>query len=214
MRQFFTLAFLFAFIASITAQNGDKEIGITLGLINYQGDLAPNPVNAGQTNFAFGAQYRSFMSSNFALKAGLQIGKISGSDLDYNRDRGISMENQLVEVALQAEWHPLGTDRFEESGSFMRNFSPYIGLGIGMLFTNEEITLNGSNAKPEEEAGSLIVVPIDVGIHFALTPTLSATLKAGSRATFSDLLDGVSENGNADADDWYLIGGLGVLYAW
>lgn len=193
----------------------DNDLGLNFGLITYQGDLAQEPINAGRLNFSTGIQYRNFLSEKFALKAGLNFGKISGSDLDYNISRGISMENKLVEVALQAEWHPLGENSFEDSGRFDRNFSPFIGLGLGMVFTNESVTYTENrNFKTEEDTGSLIVVPIDLGIRFAISPAFSATLHGGTRATFSDLLDGVSENGNADANDWYLLGGLGLLYTW
>jgi len=214
MKPILSILFFLSVLTVTFGQKQDQEVGITIGLINYQGDLAQGTVNAQQTNVAFGAQYRTFLSSKFALKGALQLGKISGSDLDYNLERGISMENQLLEVVAQAEWHPLGLTSFEESGTFVRNFTPYLGLGLGVVFTNEEISTIGSNLKPEEDSGSLIIVPIDLGIRFAVTPSFSATLKAGTRATFSDLLDGVSENGNADANDWYLIGGLGLQYTW
>ncbi len=214
MKPILSILFFLSVLTVTFGQKQDQEVGITIGLINYQGDLAQGTVNAQQTNVAFGAQYRTFLSSKFALKGALQLGKISGSDLDYNLERGISMENQLLEVVAQAEWHPLGLTSFEESGAFVRNFTPYLGLGLGVVFTNEEISTIGSNLKPEEDSGSLIIVPIDLGIRFAVTPSFSATLKAGTRATFSDLLDGVSENGNADANDWYLIGGLGLQYTW
>lgn len=199
---------------AIKAQS-DNDLGLNLGLITYQGDLSQEPINAGQLNFSTGIQYRHFLSPKIALKTGLNFGKISGSDLDYNISRGISMENKLVEIALQTEWHPLGQNSFEESGQFVRNFSPFVGLGLGMVFTNETVTYSGNREfKTEEDTGALIVLPIDLGIRFAVAPNFSATLHGGTRATFSDLLDGVSENGNADADDWYLMGGLGLLYTW
>jgi hypothetical protein len=204
-------------IATITGlkSQSDSDLGINLGLITYQGDLSQAPINAGQLNFCTGVHYRNFLSPKVALKAGLNIGKISGSDLDYNISRGITMENNLVEVALQAEWHPFGLNSFEESGQFVRNFSPFVGLGLGMVFTNETVSYTGNREfKTEEDTGSLIVVPIDLGIRFAISPSFSATLHGGTRATFSDLLDGVSENGNADANDWYLMGGLGLMYTW
>ena len=210
------LFFLLAFMATLGLKSqSDNDLGLNFGLITYQGNLAQEPINAGQLNFSAGIQYRNFLSSKIALKAGLNFGKISGSDLDYNISRGISMENQLMEVALQAEWHPLGQNSFAESGRFVRNFSPFVGLGLGMVFTNETVTYAVNREfKTEEDTGSLIVVPIDLGIRFAIAPNFSATLHGGTRATFSDLLDGVSENGNADADDWYLMGGLGLLYTW
>lgn len=214
MKNYLIILLTIATITGVKSQS-DNDLGLNIGLITYQGDLAQAPINAGQLNFSTGIQYRNFLSPKVALKAGLNFGKISGSDLDYNISRGITMENKLVEIALQTEWHPLGENSFAESGQFIRNFSPFVGLGLGMVFTNETITYTGtSEFKTEEGSGSLIVVPIDIGIRFAISPSFSATLHGGTRATFSDLLDGVSENGNADADDWYLLGGIGILYTW
>jgi hypothetical protein len=214
MKNYLILLLTIATITSLKSQS-DHDLGVNLGLITYQGDLSQAPINAAQLNFSAGVQYRNFLSPKIALKTGLNFGKISGSDLDYNISRGITMENKLVEVALQAEWHILGQKSFEESGRFVRNFSPFVGLGLGMVFTNETVNYSGNGIfKTEEDTGSLIVIPIDLGIRFTVNPNISATLHGGTRATFSDLLDGVSENGNADADDWYLLGGLGILYTW
>jgi hypothetical protein len=200
---------------SLRAQiSNDKEIGIGINALTYQGDLAQGSFNAERIHLAFGVNYRDFIGENFALKAGLHFGQLSGSDLDYNLSRGITMENDIVEVALQVEWHPIAQNSFVESGVFNRGFSPYVGLGLGMVFTNETITSEGINLLKEEDAGSLIVLPIDLGIRFTVLPNFTATLHGGTRATFTDLLDGVSENGNSGADDWYLMGGLGLYYTW
>ena len=198
------------------AQNADQEVGITVGVMTYQGELAQSPFNANQLNLAFGAQYRYFISPQFAAKGGILVGKISGDDLDYNyRRRGFSMENQLVEVAIQGEWHPLGRRAFEQSGSFNRNFSPYVGVGAGLVFSSEEVTTSGTlEFKPEQEAGTVFIIPIDVGIRLAVTPSISVTLHGGTRLSTSDLLDGVSENGEPDTNDQYLQGGVGVSYTW
>ena len=66
-----------------------------------------------------------------------------------------------------------------------------------MVFTNETVTYAGSSDfKTEEDAGSLIVVPIDLGIRFAISPSFSATLHGGTRATFSDLLEATAAAGH------------------
>ncbi len=199
---------------SLWAQEA-SEAGLFLGLSTYQGDLVDAPFDANETNFAIGLQYRSMFSPKWGIKAGLNFGKISGTDLDAeSRDaRGASMESNLVEIAAQLEWHLLGEPTSPNRlGTFSRTFSPYIGLGLGMVFSNQTVTAI-DNLMPEEDTGSFIILPVDLGLRLNLSPSLTSTLSIGSRATFSDLLDGISANGNADADDWYLIGGISFLYA-
>ncbi|MEL6658906.1 MAG: DUF6089 family protein [Bacteroidota bacterium] len=216
MRKLLTLLLFLSLLNFSFAQSADQEVGITVGAITYQGELTEEPFNAGQINLAIGAQYRYFFSAQFALKGGILIGQITGDDLDYNdRRRAFSMENQLFEIAVQAEWHPLGRKAFEESGNFVRNFSPYLGLGAGLVFSSEEVTASGTlDFKPEQEAGTVFIIPIDVGVRFAVTPNITATLFGGVRLSSSDLLDGISENGNPDTNDQYLTGGIGVSYTW
>ena len=192
-----------------------SELGLFLGVSTYQGDLVQDPFDAGESNFALGINFRQMFSPKWALKIGLNYGKISGSDVNVEsrEERGVTMNTDLFELGAQLEWHFLGEERFPSSGQFNRTFSPYIGAGLGMVFASQTLEFSSTrNFTPEKDTGSFVILPIDAGLRLNLSPTLTSTLSIGSRATFSDLLDGVSANGNSDADDWYLLGGLSFLY--
>lgn len=179
-----------------------------------QGDLAQSPFDAGEIGFAYGLFYHSQLSPVFGLRAGLLRGELRADEAGTDRaSRGAVLQSNLTELALQLEWHFLRAERFNIRGEFLRSFSPYIGLGIGMAFINPDPEFKNSfDTRPEEDTSSFFVLPIDLGVKLFVTPGLTATLYGGSRPAFSDLLDGVSQNGNPDADDWYLIGGLGLQY--
>lgn len=104
----------------------------------------------------------------------------------------------------------MGFISFEEFGIFVCNFIFYLGFGLGVVFINEEIFIIGFNLKFEEDFGLLIIVFIDFGICFVVMFFFFVILKVGICVIFFDFLDGVSENGNVDVNDWYLIGGLGL----
>jgi opacity protein-like surface antigen len=217
MKNFLLLTLLAVFSLSVAHAQSDQEIGLSFGIMNYQGDLIQKYVDLKESNFAFGVNYRNFLTRKIALRAGVNFGKITGSDLDYSErfDRGITMENNLVEISLLGEWHPLLKLPYDDDGNFRSNISPFGGIGLGMVFSNETLTVVGnSTLKPEDNVGALAVLPVDLGVRFALKPNFTFTVSGGTRLTFSDRLDGVSNNGNQGADDWYFVAGLGLFYTW
>jgi hypothetical protein len=191
-----------------------SAIGLQFGGLAVQGDLVDSPFDAGEIGFMYGLNYQNQLSPSFGLRAGLTRGRLRANEQDTDRARrGAVLESNLTEIALQLEWHFLRAERYNIRGEFLRSFSPYVGLGIGMAFVNPDPEFkNGFTTRPEEETSSFFVLPIDLGVRLYLSPKWTATLSGGSRPAFSDLLDGVSTNGNPNADDWYLLGGIGFQY--
>ncbi|PSR15163.1 MAG: hypothetical protein DA408_03695 [Bacteroidetes bacterium] len=105
MKNILLLSLLTIFSLSFAHAQSDQEIGLSFGIINYQGDLIQKFIDLKASNFAFGVNYRNFLTKKIALKAGVNFGKITGSDLDYTErlDRGITMENNLVEISILGE---------------------------------------------------------------------------------------------------------------
>jgi len=210
-------------LCSISPSWGQRstEAGLFLGVSNYMGDLAPTPIAASETQFAFGGQYRYMLTTQLGLKASVSFAKISGADankpavMPSPTPRRFSMEAGLLEFALQGEWHPLATARFDNAGLYTRQFSPYFGIGFGLTFAEAEVqTVKGSQVQfPEpDDASAFISVPMTLGMRFDIGEYLILSGEFGLRATFSDYLDGVSQNGNPDANDHYFMGGVSVLY--
>lgn len=198
----------------LSGVQAQSSVGIRVGGMALQGDLADSPFDAGQISLAYGLFYNNQFSGQFGLSVALNRGQLLADETDTDRvNRGATLSSDLTELSLQLEWHFLGAERFNVRGEFLRSFSPYIGLGIGMAFVTPEPEFRNSfDTQPEENSNSFFVIPIDLGVRLFLSPQLTATLSGGSRPVFSDLLDGVSSNGNPGADDWYLVGGLGLQY--
>ncbi len=198
-----------------------SEAGLFIGVANYMGDLAPKPIAANETQLAFGGQYRYMVHPKIGIKGSVSFAKISGADAnkptsspDMNR-RDWEMEAGILEVAIQGEYHFLGQSRFNNAGLYNRQASPYIGLGLGLTFGDAEVDTNGSNSArfPEaDDTSSFIVFPVTLGIRFDITESLIMSGEFGLRATLSDYLDGISVNGNPDANDHYFLAGVSVLY--
>ena len=199
---------------SLSGAQAQSSIGLRVGGMALQGDLADSPFDASEIGLAYGLFYSNQFSSYFVLNVAINRGQLLANEADTDRaGRGATLSSDLTELTLQLEWHFLRAERFNVRGEFLRSFSPYIGLGIGMAFVTPEPEFRNSFSKqPEEDSSSFFTIPVDLGIKLFLTPQLTATLSGGSRPAFSDLLDGVSNNGNPGADDWYLVGGMGLQY--
>ena len=105
--------------------------------------------------------------------------------------------------------------RAGSTGIFRRQISPYIATGLGYTFTNIDLVVPSSDSGmfPEaEDVDKFITVPFMFGVRIDLHEHVSISGEWGWRATFSDYLDDVSQNGNPNRNDWYLFVGGSVSY--
>jgi len=216
-----TLTIALIGLVSILFGQSSAEAGLFIGVSNYMGDLSPTPIAANETHFAFGAHYRYMLGPRLGIKGSVSFAKISGADVNKPiaqpgpSPRRWSMEAGLLEFAVQGEWHPLGSPRFNNAGLYSSQCSPFIGLGLGIAFAEAEVrTGDKDNTRfPEaDDASTFVVFPLTVGIRFDLSEYCILSGEFGLRATLSDYLDGVSENGNPRANDHYFMGGVAVYY--
>lgn len=217
------IAFFFPLLLWFYSLNAQRstEAGLFFGASNYMGDLAPSPLAANETNLAFGGHYRYMVGPKLGLKGSVSFGKISGSDTNIPRaeprqaSRRLEMEAGLLEVALQAEWHILGTSRYNNAGLYSRQASPFISAGLGLAFAEAKVSTHQIDKYRFPEPGAksaFIVLPVSAGVRFDLTEAISLSGEFGVRATFSDYLDGLSAYANPDRNDYYLFTGISVLY--
>lgn len=216
MRNLLVLFFLTTCI-SLNAQN--VELGVFTGFANYQGDLAEDPVEIGETSLSVGAFGRYHVSSRFKIKGSVYYGLITGNDANstgMRKNRGWSFESNLLEVGVQGEFHPLGRDRYGMGGVFKASVSPYVATGIGVVNVSSEVTVtNPADAGKFPEANTKSTsasVPFLIGVRLDAYESISLGFEWGWRATFSDYLDGVKKNGNPDKNDWYLFIGASLAY--
>lgn len=206
------------FVLILFAQRS-REAGIFLGFSNYQGDLAPSPFAASEMRPAIGGVYRFLFTDHLALRATATVTQLSGAD--QNRpgyqlnERNWEMHNNLIELAVHPEWHFFPNARYGNTGLHHRQYSPFVSLGLGAVFGRVQLKVPSDDRSkiPETEANSTyLVIPISAGIRFDVSQDFLITAEFGSRATFSDYLDGVSINGNSKTKDWYFFAGLSFVY--
>lgn len=199
---------------SLQAQE-DIDFGISLGAMNYQGDFAASSLPFNQTNFAIGAQVRRTVIPEFGIRLGVLFGKITGDYSSVWAPRDWQFERNVTEISLMGEWHPWGKPRIADGGTFTKSLSPYIALGTAFVFGDYELNLPDQDLESfqaEQDLNAFLVLPINVGLRYFLTKRITIAAEVGTRYTFSDALDGVSVNGNPDANDWYVYGGVSVFY--
>ncbi len=216
MKNFLLLIFLTSFL-SLQAQQ--VELGLFTGFANYQGDLAEDPVEIGETSLSFGAFARYHLAPRFKIKGSVYYGLVSGSDANSSgtrANRGWSFKSNLVEVSAMGEFHPLGRDRYAYGGVFKASVSPYVATGLGFVKIDSEVSVTDpadANKFPEAGAKSTsLAVPFLVGIRLDAYEAVSLGFEWGWRATFNDYIDGVKKNGNPDRNDWYLFIGASLAY--
>lgn len=206
------------FLSQLTySQN--YELGLFAGSSNYQGDLADGLLVWKETQPAGGLFIRYSPIDFLSFKLGFTSGRIIGSDLNSSdagiRQRSYTFESQIREFAAFGEFHlpQYGSSSY---GIFSPRFSPYVFGGVGLT------TLNGKpNAPrdrvpypfPEEGAkNQFITVPVGLGVKFRFAETFATSVEWGTRAVFSDYLDGISKNGNPKKNDWYMFMGVTLSY--
>ncbi|MBK7871253.1 MAG: hypothetical protein IPJ74_11540 [Saprospiraceae bacterium] len=210
--------FLLIFPLLLTAQRS-KEVGAFVGVSQYQGDLAPSPIAANETKPAIGGAYRYLFNSNFGIRGTATWGKYSGQDRNrigfIEGERDWSVSGSILELAVHSEWNFFGTTRYNNTGLYARQYSPFISVGLGVALANMDLIVpsDDRNKIPEPDATStFLVVPISAGLRLDITEDFVVTAEFGSRAIFSDYLDGVSKNGNPKTNDWYFFTGISLFY--
>lgn len=219
--------FMLSMISSSAQAQYQWEMGSILGIANYQGDFVEKQAPLFQeSNFAFGVMGRYNLNYNWAIRGGLVVGKISGSDLNADKDgrknRGGSFSNTLKEISFLMEWEPMGSKRYLSGAGFKRIISPYGFVGLGLVFMNPDVRfIDAASVGLEERVmqdanadyfDTRFVVPFGIGVKADLSEFWSLSFEVGMRYAFTDYLDGLSIAGNPDNNDWYNYSGVTVFY--
>lgn len=192
---------------------------VLLGASTYQGDLVEKNYSAKDIGFAFGVAAHKSLNDKFSVKASVNVLRISGDDADSDarKGRGISFTNNLINFGVHVQYDILGRDRFSKSGSFSRNWTPYVSLGLAGVASNPKITAvtpaNYLQADRDNTPKMFFSLPIGIGVKFDLTNQLNLGLEWSSNPIFSDYLDGVSLSGEPDKKDWFTSIGVRLMYS-
>lgn len=203
---------VFCFIPTMMlSQSQPWEGGLHFGGMNYTGDLVPTTFPNPKETHAWTSLYvsRQF-KDQFALQAHLGTGTISGDDRHYERRklRSFYFQTQIVELQFRLQWYP-----FFRPGQPKPQLRPYGFGGFGLFYLSPDATLNRAKLPALREAiefdqnnlPSSIqpALPFGIGIDFQLNRQMILGLEADLRITSTDYLDGVSQAGNPEGNDWY-----------
>lgn len=202
------------------------EYGLFVGGATYQGDLVETygPIPE-ETQPAYGGFARFNAGREWAFRLSLISGHISGSDQNFSdpgpvESRNVSFRSRLAETALTLEWEPFGNRRYPETGGYKNIFSPYVFGGAAFLFSQNGAdysrvprTVKLEQVERDKAAfreSGYFALPFGGGIRIDLSKYTVLSLEGGLRKTFTDLLDGVSQAGNPETDDWYSFAGISL----
>ena len=193
------------------SQSQTWEGGLAIGGLNYTGDLVKSTFpNVQETNTWISIYAGRQLRENLALQAHLGTGTISGDDRNYEdrKLRSFYFQTQIVELQVRLQWYP-----FQPPGQTEKRFNPYGFGGIGLFYLSPDATLNRAKLPNLREAIEFDqnnlpsrlqpALPFGVGLDFQLNRRIKLGLEADLRLTSTDYLDGVSQAGNPEGNDWY-----------
>ncbi len=205
------------------------ELSFLFGGSAYLGDLQQADLlpDTDRYQFAPGVRFGLPVGYQFQVRAGIQYAKYDGSD-QFSDDvirqmRDFSFNGSLVEGSAQLVWEPFAKRRYPETGGYKSIISPYLfaGVGLSSYKRTTRYGIPGVDGFPDPiqedintDESPVVVFPIGGGFRVDLSKSLSLGLELGGRKTLTDQLDGVSNAGKSDTDDWYVVGGVTVSYRW
>ena len=231
----FILVILFLGVLSITFSQRhrgykrkpepNEEIGLSLGVSNYLGDLAHKgkiPIINESNPLAFrpagGIFYRNNFSNFTSFKAALQVGGLYGNDAQTNGDRArlnrnLHFKSIIIDADLMLEWNVLPY----KIGDKRRMFTPYFGIGISGFYFNPKAKLNGRwvALQPLGTEGQGLIagtkkyslfqfaIPGSFGFKANITKKIALNIEFQYHYTFTDYLDDVSSDSYVPSELFY-----------
>lgn len=183
------------------------EVGVSVGLAHYFGDLNPS-TGLNRPKPAAGIFFRKQISNYIGIRISGEYAMLGYSDVyspnPVQQTRNLSFNTNVWEIGLAGdfnffEFHP-GFEGYE--------FTPYVGLGLGVFSYDPYAYLNGEKyllrtLGTEGQGSSLypelkpynpiaISIPFTLGAKYALNARTNVFAELTYRMTNTDYLDDVS----------------------
>ncbi len=202
------LFLLFALFSQGRLQAQHFELGALIGASNYQGDLSNNSsaIYLKETHPAAGLFGTYNINAWLNLKMSFSYATISGKDANSNneavRRRNLSFRSPLYELGFNLEFNVPGFDPY----NLNKPFSAYLFAGLGYSWFKPKALYEGSwialqplgtegqglPGYPNPYRLNTLVLPLGIGVKYALTDKWSIGFELGARRAFTDYLDDVS----------------------
>ena len=207
MRLFFTL--ILAVLAFTATQAQYYEVGMSVGVTNYAGELTTNGFRPSEYHPALGIFGRYNHSPRLAAKGGVMIGQISGSDANSGSaktlSRNLDFRSPIAEISAMGEFNLTPFAIRNNQGSAI-----YVTAGLAGFYFNPQAQFRGNwvNLQPLGTEGQFsgqegapkpykrvqVSVPFGGGIKLNVTDRFNLGFELLIRRTFPDYLDDVSSN--------------------
>ena len=198
------VALIILFLGQILAPNKADaqviEVGASVGLSYYMGDINPNKPFC-DSKLGFGAVVRYYDNTRWAFRLAYSNLQLDCSDAKakYREERGLSFHTNLHDIALVAEFNFF--DYF--TGSKRNYISPYIFGGISYIsfnpqaddgtnlcdiMTDVDFETTATDGKNKYSTTSLSI-PFGVGVKLSLSEHIGMTFEWRMDYAFTDWLD-------------------------
>ena len=206
------------------------EVGINVGTLIYQGDLTQSVFGTTKgMKPAIGIYVSKDLDAYFSLRANLTIGKIGVDESQFTypvfkQMRNFKFSTPVTEVSTVLVWNILG----ESADRDYRKLSPYVFAGGGLTFLNVSRDWRNMIISPADSASKSVlglgrdtmqatpkvlpIIPVGIGIKYAITEKIGIKAEATYRFAFSDYIDGFSYAVNPDTKDRYYGLSIGLSF--
>lgn len=203
--------------AQASNSNHFLEAGIAAGALNYSGDLVEPVLRPGATRAGFSVSACYHFMKFWSLRAALTMGNIGGSDAHARdpelRRRNLSFVSNVMELSLRCEWNfmQIEESRWEDQAGFKVVPALFVGIGgvqahpnVQYHGTPETMAMNVPYHLPETGlTAKMWSIPFGCMAQTGIASGIRIGVEASAHPVVSDLLDGVSKNGNPRKKDWF-----------
>jgi len=201
------LALLIAFPFFVQAQD-HHELGLTVGVSNYWGDLQPKLFPSNGYRPMAGFIYKFFMNPRVGIRIGATYSNLTAADslsnIPANQARNLSFATHLFEfhTALEVNFLPVDILRMKASpyifgGISVFYFDPYATDSAGNKVFLRPLSTEGEGLPmyPDRKEYSLVNIafPFGGGMKFFIGKAIMLTGEVGFRYTNTSYLDDVSK---------------------
>lgn len=199
------------------------EIGISAGVSHYFGDLNPD-INISRPKFSAALHYTKQFNNYIGMKLTANYAFLAYadkySDNIFQKYRNLSFNADVYEFSVNGTFNFF---RFQP-GFEGYNFTPYVGLGVGIFSFDPYAYLQGVKYQLQpigtEGQGSPLYpnrtpydtyafcIPLTLGVKYAISPSFNIFSELRYRFTNTDYLDDVS---TTYAPDAFAPGSAGAL---
>jgi len=187
MKTFSIITFiLFSYLSNSQGIQHKNEFGGGIGAMHYSGDLSPS-LRVQDFSPSVQVFYRNNYANNYSvLRFNMLVGQIKASEKNQGHPlpeyRDLSFSAMITEFSIIYEYNFLNYREISRGTNEDNFLSPYVFGGIGASI------MVGNNSP------TYLVLPIGAGLKFQLSSHLNLGFEVGVRKTFSDNLDGYSDD--------------------